>query len=315
MLTSGINLKSQTMKKLFIFLYATGNAFITSAQQEPHYTQNQFNSNLLLNPAYAGSANCPSVGLRYRNQWSGFEGAPTTFSFIGETRALSERLGIGLTANYDKIGIDKAMTIDGNIAYHLPVSEKGKIAMGIKFGASFLKSDFNMLSNVTTSDPLYNNNASVTIPFIGAGILYYTDKSYVGFSVPRLVSFETTGARTKITKPHYYLYGGHRFVFENDFDLRPAILARYESEAPLQFDFAADLWFRNTVGFGVSYRTGDAFDFMLKTKFRGLFLGYSYDMTVSGLKGFNNGTHELFVGYECRNKETADPRMDNIRHF
>ena len=289
---------------------------IGNAQQEAHYTQNQFNSNQLLNPAYAGSGPCASVGLRYRNQWSGLNGAPTTFSFIGDTRIASERLGMGITCNFDKIGIDKIFTPDINIAYHMPVNQNGKIAMGFKVGASFLTSDFNKLSGITQPDPLYTGNNKSTIPYIGLGVLYYTDRSYVGLSVPALLSFEKKGDRTKISKPHYYIYGGYRFVFENDLELRPAILARYEPQAPLQFDFAADLWIQNFIGFGLSYRTGDAVDFMIKGKIRKIYLGYSYDMTVSQLSNFNNGTHELFIGFElCNGNSENYPRTDNIRHF
>lgn len=289
---------------------------LSYAQQEPHYTQNQFNSNLLLNPAYAGSGPCASVGLRYRNQWTGFAGAPTTFSAIGDTRIASDRLGVGITSNFDRIGIDKVFTPDINIAYHLPVNDKGKFSMGFKAGASFMTSDFNSLIGVNTADPLYTGSQKATIPFVGLGVLYYTELSYVGFSVPRIISFEKSSARSKISKPHYYLYGGHRFVFENGLDLRPAIMARYEHEAPLQFDFAADLWYQEFIGFGLSYRTGDAIDFMLKGKIKKIYLGYSYDMTVSGLSNFNNGTHELFIGYEfCGGGTKNYPRTDNIRHF
>lgn len=286
------------------------------AQQEPHYTQNQFNSNLLLNPAYAGSGPCSSVGLRYRNQWTGFKGAPTTFSFIGDTRIASDRLGVGITCNFDKIGIEKILTPDLNIAYHLPVGKDGKLALGFKAGAQFIKSDFSSLSGVTNPDPLYTGASKTTIPFIGLGLLYYTEKSYAGFSIPTLLSFEKTSARSKISKSHYYLYGGHRFIFENDLELRPAIMVRYETRAPLQFDFATDLWYQNMIGFGISYRTGDAVDFMIKGKIKKVYLGYSYDMTVSKLNNYNNGTHEIFIGIEfCSENAKNYPRTDNIRHF
>lgn len=305
------------MKKIFFLSIPALFPVLLYAQQEPHYTQNQFNSNQLLNPAYAGSGPASSVGLRYRNQWTGLAGAPTTFSFIGDTRIASDRLGIGLTGNVDRIGIDKSFTPDLNIAYHLPVNDQdARFAMGFKAGASFLNSDFSSLSGVTNTDPLYSGSNKSTIPFVGIGVLYYTDKAYAGFSVPRLLSFEKSSARTKIAKSHYYLYGGYRFVFENGLELRPAAMLRYEPQAPLQIDLAADVWYMNMIGFGVSYRTGDAVDYMVKGKIKNLYLGYSYDMTVSGLSNFNNGTHELFFGYEFLSNNTGSyPRRDNIRHF
>ena len=305
------------MKSILFIIVSLLAPILMFGQQEPHYTQNQFNSNLLLNPAYAGSAPCASVGIRYRNQWTGFRGAPVTFSGIADTRIASERLGVGLTANFDKIGIDRVFTPDLNIAYHLPMNNTGKLALGFKGGASFISSDFNSLTGVNMSDPLYaSGNNKVTIPFIGIGVLYYTSHSYFGFSIPRLLSFESNSTRSKISKSHYYLYGGHRFVFENGIDFRPAVMARYEFKAPLQFDFAADVWYQNFIGFGLAYRTGDAIDFMIKGKVRKVYLGYSYDMTVSALNNYNRGTHELFIGYEfCNDNNKFYPRTDNIRHF
>jgi hypothetical protein len=59
-------------------------------------------------------------------------------------------------------------------------------------------------------------------------------------------------------------------------------------------------WFQNNLGFGVSYRPGDAlvgmFEIQLSPKLR---LGYAYDYTISGLKTYNvGGSHELMLRYE-----------------
>ena len=47
------------------------------AQQEAQYTQFMENK-MILNPAYAGAREAPSMMLLTRNQWIGFEGAPTS---------------------------------------------------------------------------------------------------------------------------------------------------------------------------------------------------------------------------------------------
>jgi type IX secretion system PorP/SprF family membrane protein len=306
------------MKNLFQSTLALMLCFTTAiAQQEPQYSQNQFNSMLMINPAYGGSSGCPSVALRYRKQWTGFEGSPSTLSFIGETRVLSPRLGVGINLNHDVLGIDQATSIDGNIAYHLPVSEKGQFAVGIKGGASFLKSNFSKLSGVQPGDPLYGSSDAVTIPFVGLGLLYYTDVFYIGASSPRLVSFEQAGLRSTVAAPHFYLNAGYRIKVDEYIELRPAILAKYQDKAPLEFDFAMDAWYNNAFGVGVAYRTGDAVNLMLKGKYKKCFLGYSYDFNISGLKPFNNGSHEITFGIEfCNNRAPVDPtRNNNIRYF
>lgn len=287
------------------------------AQQEPQYTQNQFNSNLIINPAYAGASTCPSIGLRYRKQWAGFDGAPATFGLIAEKRMFSERLGVGLCFHYDMIGIDRTVTADLNIAYHLPVSENGKLALGFKLGAGFLHSDYTKLTNITPGDPLYGTTQNYTIPALGIGALYYTKKFYIGLTSPRLISFENaTAGRTKIAEGHYYAYSGVRLYLDDDFELRPVLLFKYQPKSPLEADLAADLWFKERVAFGAAYRTGDAVMVMLKVKWNKIQVGYSYDINTSGLRYFNNGTHEIGIGFEFCPRQTDDlDRSNNIRYF
>ncbi|MFM2387089.1 MAG: hypothetical protein RL660_1846 [Bacteroidota bacterium] len=307
------------MKKLFIIslaIVASANAF---AQQEPHYTQNQFNSNLLLNPAYAGSDPYnTSIGARYRNQWVNFNGAPTTYSLIGDTKW--NRLGFGLAINQDKIGIERITTPDLNIAYHLPFKKDRYLSIGFKGGANFLKADFTNLVNVDMTDPLYNApNNKATIPFLGFGALYYSPKFYAGISSPRIVSFESpVSPRTRISRAHYYAYGGGRIQLENGLEFRPAVLVKYQAQAPIELDLAVDAWYKNMLGFGVGYRTGDAVNLMVKSNInKRVYVGYSYDMNISVLRPFNAGSHEVFLGIKFPKKQEADDedRSNSLRYF
>ncbi len=306
------------MKKLlqFIMVLLTGTTAVV-AQQEPQYSQNQFNSMLMINPAYGGSSDCASMAVRFRKQWAGFQGSPTTLGFIGESLISTTRLGAGLHLNHDVLGIDQATSVDANIAYHLPVSETGKFSFGFKGGATFMKSDFSKLNGVQAGDPLYNTSTTNTIPFIGLGALYYTDKFYVGLSSPRLISFEKATVRDPIATAHFYLNAGYRIQVDDQIELRPAILTKYHDKAPIAFDFAMDAWYNNTVGVGLSYRTGDAINTMLKGKYKKCYFGYSYDFNISKLKPYNNGSHEIFFGIEfCRDKYPGNPtRNNNIRYF
>ena len=302
----------KTIKIAIVILLVSRSLF---AQQQAQYTQNQFNSNLIINPAYAGSSECSSLGLRLRDQWVGLDGAPVTLGLIGEMK-LIERLYGGICINYDKIGIYNTFSVDGNVAYHVKLSEKAKLAVGLKAGASFIHSDFGKLVNISPSDPLYHTSANFTIPYVGVGVLYYTNKYYLGASAPTLVSFENTSVRGKVNAEHYYLYGGIRLPLNEDYELRPALLTKYQPAAPLEFDLAMDIWFKQRLGFGVSYRTGDAVNCMLKVKYKQFYFGYSYDIPLSDLRSFNYGSHEVFLGLEfCHKKASTDDANKNIRYF
>ena len=300
------------MKKI-ILLTMLLSALISHAQQQPQYTQNQFNSNLEINPAYAGANNMASASLRYRKQWVGFDGSPSTFSFLGEGKVIKDALALGLTVISDKIGITNNTSADLSIASHLRISEKGTLSVGIKAGVSIMNSDFSQLENINPIDPLYITD-KLTIPYLGLGTLYYTSKFYIGFSIPRMLSFGNTDPLSKVIKPHYFLYGGYRITLDENLELRPALLVKYVSAAPVEADIAADLWYKGLFGVGVSYRTMDAFTAAVKARFGQLEFGYSYDMTTSGLRTFNTGSHEIYLGYQIGNQGTPN-RNQNNRYF
>lgn len=300
------------MKK-FIILSILCCSLAAKAQQEPQYTLNQFNSSLEINPAYAGANDNASLSLRYRKQWVGFDGSPSTLSFNGEGNIIKKVLGLGLTVTSDRIGITQSTSADLSIAAHVHLSEKSTLSAGIKAGVDFLNSDFSKLTNVDMTDPLYTTDKQ-TIPYLGLGALFYTPKLYIGFSIPRIVSFENAAPQSSITKPHYFLYGGCRIPVNEDIELRPALLFKYVAAAPFEADIALDAWYKNLVGVGVSYRTSDAVNLMIKTRIWHCYIAYSYDMTISGLRTYNSGSHEIYLGFEFGKKGSPD-RNQNNRYF
>jgi len=300
------------MKKFLLailVLYAT----LSHAQQEPQYTQNQFNSNLEINPAYAGINGNPSLSVRSRKQWSGFTGSPATLRLVGESNLVANSLSAGLTLSSEWIGITHSTSADLNVSTRIKVGRKASLSFGLKAGINMLSSDFSKLSNVDPTDPLYSTEKR-TIPFVGFGALLYTDKVYIGFSMPRLVSFEQVEPQSKITKPHTYIYGGYRLKANDDIELRPALLGKYVAAAPFEMDIALDAWYKNVFGIGGSYRTSDAVCVMVKTRISKLYLGYSYDMTISALGAYHGGSHEIYLGYEFAGKNDPD-RKQNNRYF
>ena len=164
------------MKKLII-LAILCTSLIANAQQQPQYTLNQFNSNLEINPAYAGANQNASVSLKYRKQWVGYDGSPSTVNFNAEGKILQNKLAIGLTVISDRIGITQSTAGDLSVATHVQLSEKVTVSVGLKAGMYSLNSDFSKLLNVDVTDPLYILDKR-TIPYLGFGALLYTSKLY-----------------------------------------------------------------------------------------------------------------------------------------
>jgi type IX secretion system PorP/SprF family membrane protein len=305
------------MKKLIsiILVLASVSSY---AQQEPHYTQNQFNSYLMINPAYAGAFDKGSVAFRVRNQWTNFKGAPLTLGLNGEAKVFKDYLGVGLSVNYDKIGILSSTSADLSIGSHIRLSEQSRLGLGVKFGVNVLQTDFSKLQNVDVTDPLYLTNETATPMYLGFGLMYYNKKKnlYAGISSPRLLSFEKSGPQSKTGKPHFYARVGYRYAFQNGIELRPGIVGKYQVHAPFQMDFALNAWYKERLGIGFSYRTGDAVSATVQVQFMNILIGYSYDMTVSKLRAFNTGSHEAYIGYTfgVKSEKTPDSVPSN-RYF
>ena len=66
------------MKKLLVLLCLS--LSVNSFAQDPEFTQFYANK-LYLNPAFAGSHNCPRIVMNYRNQWPAITGNFVTTAF------------------------------------------------------------------------------------------------------------------------------------------------------------------------------------------------------------------------------------------
>ena len=67
--------------------------------------------------------------------------------------------------------------------------------------------------------------------------------------------------------------------------------------------------YKKIVSLGAGYRTGDSFIILTKLQKSNKFqFGYSFDVTLTDIKDYSRGSHEIMVNYSFGNKEkTAVP--------
>jgi type IX secretion system PorP/SprF family membrane protein len=78
------------VKKVLFILAAVLMTANLDAQQLPIYSQYIFNK-YLINPAVAGSDGYTSINLTTRQQWTGYQGAPQTYSLSFNGRLLKQK--------------------------------------------------------------------------------------------------------------------------------------------------------------------------------------------------------------------------------
>ncbi|MDX8337958.1 type IX secretion system membrane protein PorP/SprF [Draconibacterium sp. IB214405] len=288
-----------------------------SAQQDPLYTQYMDNLQVI-NPGYAGSEGVGNVLMVARSQWVEFDGAPATRSFTYNVGDDNKNVGIGFSLMSDKIGPLKQTGFYADYSYFLRVSEKFKLGLGLKGGVSFYRANLVALKTVD-SDPVFSRDIYENfLPNVGVGMFLYSEDTYFGLSVPKLI--ENTITHEDVTVDyinkqlmHLYFVAGHRFALSEDFQFKTNGMMRWVSGAPVSFDMTVLGGFRDKFWVGAMYRFDDALG--LLTQFKPtpkLTIGYSYDITISELGAFNSGTHEIMFSYDLdlfgrsREPETAE---------
>lgn len=279
------------------------------AQQTPMYSQYMFNM-MNINPAFTGIRENPNATLLIRNQWTSFKGAPTTGTLTYDNGVNDKNHSWGGQLYYDKIGIESTTGVQGFYSYMAPF-ENMTLSMGMSFGVMNYNIDYKKTNPYDQGDPGLQYALNRFLPTAGAGALLSGRSWYVGLSAPALF-------KTKVTDPdqnavegagaegHYFLSGGYIFNVEHDIVLKPSVLFKATSGAPLQMDLNLNAWFNDQIGAGVSYRTGSAIVGILEYKYKEKFrFGYAYEYNISNLNNYSGGTHELMLRYDMpARKET-----------
>ena len=296
---------SRLCQTLCISIALLGGANTAIAQQDPQYTQYMFNLQAV-NPAYVGSqANTLSATLLMRRQWFSIPGAPVTQSFSVNGSLMNGSLGLGAVILNDKIGISNATSALFNWAYHLKVSNKGKLGFGMYGGIRQYRANFaNLKTSVgNTYDPSFDDAVSKGLPVIGAGVMYHTDKFYLGLSVPQLITSRYSVDATTVKHfSHFFLNTGYVMDAGTNFKIRPSVMLKYVNGSPLSIDLNTNIWFKERFGVGASYRVRDSFDVLFEFQAtKNLGIGYAFDLTLTKLGSVTNprgGSHELMLRYQ-----------------
>ena len=287
---------------------------IANAQQDAQYTQYMYNTSNI-NPAYAGSRGVLSALAMYRTQWVGLEGAPKTSTATLHS-PVSESIGIGLSFTNEELGPSNESIISLDLSYSVKTSENYKLAFGVKGTADFLNVDFTKLKIFNPTDALNKTNIDNKFsPNIGAGLYWYSDRTYLGLSVPYLLEnkyYDNDTQFTASSKMHFHAILGHVFNLSSTVKFKPSTLVKIVKGAPLQVDLSANFLFFDKLTVGGAYRWSAAGSAMVGFQISNSWLiGYAYDKDTTRLGNYNSGSHEIFLRYELfkNNGKVISPRF------
>jgi type IX secretion system PorP/SprF family membrane protein len=292
----------------------------------------QFYANrLYLNPAFAGSENCPFAMAQYRNQWPGFDGAFVSYSASYDEYLDLLQGGIGLMAISDDLagGAFNSTSFHAQYSYHFQASRKVSVQAGLEFSRVQRKMDPSgfvfpaMIDRVTGE--IIGAGEAVAVSTSGffdfsAGTIAYFRDYYIGFAVHHLTvpdqSFSGSGFSSLQRK--YTFHAGTSIPIGTGRPVRgllrlgevkfsPNILYQHQGHSKqLNFGFYLSYQWLET---GIWVNQNLSFDYQSYILLAGYVhpafrLAYSYDMYLgfSGNVYPGTGAHEvsLSVPLPCR---------------
>lgn len=286
------------------------------AQQDPLFSQYQFNS-LTINPAYAGSKDLMSLMLQSRQQWVGFEGAPSTQTFTAHSPINNKKVGLGLGLVNDKVGPVKQTSLFVDYSYKINITRKTTLAFGLSGGINNFRVDYSNL-DISSNDNAYTGeNYTKVLPNFGLGLYLSNQNFFFGLSVPKIIEndldsgSDAEGSVNGKEYRQYYLMSGGIINITEGFKLKPSILTRLSEATPLLTDINLNTIFQDKLWIGAMYRINTAYganlQFQITPQFR---VGYAYEMNTNELKNYNNGTHEIMINFDFnfRKAQVYSPR-------
>ncbi len=301
------------MKRISILILCLS-CICADAQQDALFSQYMFNP-FAINPGYAGSRDAVSGVLLHRNQWVGLDGAPKTTTLALHSPFKGKHFALGFNAFNESIGpsINNGAFMTYAYRMRMPV---GRLAFGLRGGVFASRFDKGQLNYNDPGDQFDTDGVFQALaPSFDFGLYYSTNHIFVGASVSHLgeigASFDDQTQTNLELNRHYILSGGGAIELTKKLVYKPSVIVKYVAGAPISIDINSSFLINKVVWLGASYRTNKSL--VLITEFNitdFLRLGYSYDMIFNRLSSYNNGSHELFIGFDfaIKKQQSVSPR-------
>lgn len=295
--------------------------------QDPEFSQ-YYAAPLYLNPAFVGTSVDHRFIANYRNQWPNIAHAFETYAFSYDYNLDYLNSGLGVLVMTDKAGSAnlKSTTFNFQYAYKVQMN-KFVLSSGLNFGVGSRSVDFNSLifyqqldfsqgGDYVPPPPSDINLENSTYFDFGAGMLLYSRKVWLGFSMAHLNRPNRSVLDERAQIPiKTSVHGGVRIPLEHRFFKRertasvaPSFVYKQQGNFD-QLDLGTYFYYEPVV-VGLWYRgiplrqnvadniSHDAVVVVLGFQLQHVELSYSYDVTLSELGGISGGAHEVALKYK-----------------
>lgn len=295
------------IKKLLTYTF-TIFYYCTIAQQTVQFTQFTFNK-YGYNPAAAGS-NINSgieVIVGGRQQWIGFENAPTT-NFLSANYTIKPQRSyrrwhnVGIYMGREKVGLFRNENYYLSYTLHLPLTKRLNMSFGIFAGVRNMAFD---RKRISIDDPVYgatHSNYFLTYPNFIPGIRLYNKKTFLDISIHQIYKNrqmqgnKQIGTKSVLVQQMYVSFG-RKYILENSIILIPAINVHGSFFGIPSIEGNVMAYFKKRIGVGLTLRNKDFVSGIFQIRFlKNLTAGFSYDYSINKMRAAAPHTVEFMLG-------------------
>jgi len=319
-----INSIMQPLKYILVLLITLTSISLLRGQD---VVFSQFYANpLYLNPALAGSKLCSRLTLNNRNQWPDLQRGYRSQSVTWDNHYNSISGGIGVIANATIGGGGMYNTINGSAIYSYRLQASRTVVVNAALEAGYMLKSINwdkfvFGDQINISTGIHEQTAetrpgrqSVGAVDLSAGLLAgYKESVYFGVVVSHLNSPNMSfydGQKDQMDRK-ITVHAGAIFDFRQGMDgedlrnfaLTPNLVYMQQGKfhqlnlgmSVNKYPLVVGLWFRH------NFENPDAVIVLFGFQQKQYKIGYSYDYTVSRLKGQTVGAHEISIAWLFKN--------------
>ena len=286
--------------------------------QDPYFSQFYANP-LYLSPSLAGATDGGRVALNYRNQWPAISKAFSNYSFSIDNFFPTFNSGLGFYLLRDQAGSAGLNTTNAafQYSYNLLINDDWQVIPGIQFEFANKSIDFSKLelgwegaTGGSSSSKERLTNESVNYFDLATSLFLYNSRYWIGVTLNHLARPNYSFLNEEMKMPiKEVIYGGMNIWTQksrkHNFRRSFSWSFRFQNQAKnKQLDLGA-YWHNDPLELGIWYRglpvfnnvdkdfNQDAVVLLLAYNYGAYRIGYSYDVTISGLGWQTAGAHEL----------------------
>ncbi len=267
------------------------------------------------NPAYAGMDASLVITGALKSQWEGFPGAPRFQRVNVHMPLYIANGGIGFKFLHDAIGREESLGFEASYNY---VYESAiglfSFAAGVgviqkRLDGSLLRTPSGIYEGFTAAhnDPLLSNITGTGMGPSGSLGIYFTNDNFdAGIAMSQALGNPITlnnEAETVFTlRRHLTAFVEYSYPINEELTIYPAIFGKSDGvqtqlDLSARFDYQ-EAYFGGLVFRGYSTNTIDALSLFIGARVSAnLSVAYGYDITLSRLARYSEGTHEFMVQY------------------